>query len=406
MFLDAAFFNDLSNKTELGGSILLDLTAGAKISQSSISNGGDYGSVDVFLRVNNFIATAGLSASSLNLDFPLSLPTGGLSTVEALILELEDGSFNMDVYLNLTKPTNITELFEGGELSNFEFGGSLDVVFPVKLTIEPDSLELGFTLTMTDDDIFTQPLPVITYELDICPLVDSLKDAITGLSGNILDVISNAASNISPAGLYINHDQLTKPLMTYVNKTLSNFTDNFVDELELIDCATDRRFLQETNSSLRNIMDAAIDNINDILNSSGITINAIVLPYFDSTNFAVGIDTEFSVVFELVRHLGHEPFLLHEFPIDKLYTFLSMQDAFEIIDLVGDFFDRIADEDSLSSSFLGLGNSSVASFEVDLDLDSLANNTFLAANFDAMFRLGVSLKVLVLTLQHSKLFAV
>jgi hypothetical protein len=235
------------------------------------------------------------------------LPTGGLSTVEALILELEDGSFNMDVYLNLTKPTNITELFEGGELSNFEFGGSLDVVFPVKLTIEPDSLELGFTLTMTDDDIFTQPLPVITYELDICPLVDSLKDAITGLSGNILDVISNAASNTSPAGLYINHDQLTKPLMTYVNKTLSNFTDNFVDELELIDCATDRRFLQETNSSLRNIMDAAIDNINDILNSTGITINAIVQPYFDSTNFAVGIDTEFSVVFELVRYLVSRP---------------------------------------------------------------------------------------------------
>jgi hypothetical protein len=137
--------------------------------------------------------------------------------------------------------------------------------------------------------------------------VDSLKDAITGLSGNILDVISNAASNISPAGLYIDHDQLTKPLMTYVNKTLSNFTDYFVDELELIDCATDRRFLQETNSSLRNIMDAAIDNLNNILNSSGITINAIVQPYFDSTNFDVGIDTEFSVVFELVRHLVSRP---------------------------------------------------------------------------------------------------
>lgn len=78
--------------------------------------------------------------------------------------------------------------------------------------------------------------------------------------------------------------------------------------------------------------------------------------------------------------------------------FLSMQNAFEIIDLVGDFFDRITDEDSLSSSFLGLGNSSVASFEVDLDLDRLANNTYLAANFDAMFRLGVSLKVHILTL--------
>jgi hypothetical protein len=40
----------------------------------------------------------------------------------------------------------------------------------------------------------------------------------------------------------------------------------------------------------------------------------------------------------------------------------------------------------------------VASFEADIDLDRLANNTYLAANFDAMFRLGVSLKVHILTL--------
>lgn len=305
LFLDASFFNDLSNKTELGGSILLDLTVGARISQSSIS-GGEYGSVDLFLRVNNFIAVATLNASTLNLDFPLSLPTGVLSTVDALVLELEDGSFNMNVYLNLTKPTNITELFEGGDLSNFEFGGNLDVQFPVKLTVESDSapqLELGFTLMITDDDIFTQPLPAIAYELDICPFVNALKDAVAGLTETIMDIISNATSNmILPAGLSVDLDQLTQPLMVYVNMTLGEFSDVINDELNLINCATDGRFLQESNSSLADIMGVALVNLNDILKSFGITVNATIQPYFDSTEFAVGIDTDLSVVFKQVRY--------------------------------------------------------------------------------------------------------
>ena len=308
LFLDASFFDTLTNETQLGGYMLIDLTVGARILQSSISNGGDYGSVDVFLRVNNFIAAATLSASSLDLDFPLSLPTGGLSTVDTLVLGLENGSFNMNVYLNLTTPTNITELFEDEELSNFEFGGNLDAVFPVKLTVESDSaphLELGFTLMMTDDDIFTQPLPVISYELDICPIVDALKDAVAGLTGNILDVISNATSNILPAGSFIDHDQLLQPLMAYANMTLSNFSDVINSELDLINCAADRRFLKESNSSLAVTMNDAIANLNNLLKSFGITINATVEPYFDSTEFAVGIETELSVVFELVRRDLH-----------------------------------------------------------------------------------------------------
>lgn len=304
LYLDTSFFNGLLSEVKLGGYMLIDLTFGARISQSSLSKDGGYGSVDLFLRVNNFIATARLSASSLNMIFPLSLPAGGLSTVETLILGLDDGSFDVNVHLNLTKPLNITDLFGGGGLVNFEYGGSLDAVFPVELTVDSSlvpQVELGFTLMITDDDIFTQPSPAIAYELDICPLVNTLKDAVAGLTEDIVGIISNATNSISPAGLYIDHKRLTKPLMEYVNMTMGNFSDIFGGKLD-INCATDGRFLQKSNFSLANTINTAFDNLNILLQSIGITIVATVQPYFDSTEFAVGVNTELSVGFELVRH--------------------------------------------------------------------------------------------------------
>ncbi len=304
LYLDASFFNGLLSKVELGGYMIIDLTVGAKISQSSISNGGGYGSVDVFLRVNNFIATASLSASSLNVDFPLNLPAGGLSTVDTLILELTEGSFDLNVKLNLAKPLNITDLIGGGGFDNFEYGGSLDSLFPVQLTVDSGLVprfELGFTLMVSDDDIFTRPPPIIAYELDICPLVNTLKAAVTGLTEDIVGIISNATNSISSTGLYIDHERLTKPLVEYVNMTLGNFSDIFVGKLD-INCAADGRFLKESNFSLASTINTAFDNLNNLLQSIGITIDATVQPYFDSTEFAVGVTTELSVGFELVRH--------------------------------------------------------------------------------------------------------
>jgi hypothetical protein len=75
------------------------------------------------------------------------------------------------------------------------------------------------------------------------------------------------------------------------------------------------------------------------------------------------------------------------------------QSASELINLVGDFFGRITDKDSSISSSLGLGNSSESGFAIDLDLESLVNDTFLSANFDTSFRLEVSLKVTILILR-------
>ncbi len=283
--------------------MMIDLTVGARISQSSISNGSGYGSVDVFLRVNSFIATASLSASSLNTEFPLSLPAGGLSTVDTLILGLKEGSFDLHVNLNLTKPLNITDLFGGGLFDNFEYGGSLDSVFPVKLTVDSldSQLELGFTLMVSDDDIFTQPPPVVAYELDICLLVDTLKAAVTGLTEDIVGIISNATNSIPSSGLYIDHERLTKPLVAYVNMTLGNFSADFGGMLD-INCAPDGRFLKESNFSLTSTINTAFDNLNNLLQSIGITIDATVQPYFDSNEFAAGVTTELSVGFELVRH--------------------------------------------------------------------------------------------------------
>lgn len=46
-----------------------------------------------------------------------------------------------------------------------------------------------------------------------------------------------------------------------------------------------------------------------------------------------------------------------------------------------------------STSSLGLGNSSDSGFVIDLDLEALSDNTFLFANFDTVFNIGVTLKV-------------
>ncbi len=47
----------------------------------------------------------------------------------------------------------------------------------------------------------------------------------------------------------------------------------------------------------------------------------------------------------------------------------------------------------LDTSSLGLGNSSESGFAIDFDLEALVGNTFLCADFDIIFDLGVSLKV-------------
>ncbi len=306
MFIDASFFNNLSNEVELGGFFMIDFTVGGRIPRSSIfNNGTGYGPVDLFLRVNNFVSAATLSASSLDLDLPLNLPSAGVSSVDALLLSLEDGSINMNVFLNLTKPRNITDLFDSGKLTNFEYGAILDTVFPVKLAVVSDTgsqFELGFTLFIPDENIVSQPLPAIEYNLDICSIGDTLKDAITGFTGGIIDVLSNSIKGISSAGPYVNHRRLSTPLMEYVTTTLGNFSDIFNDKLN-ITCVADRRFLQESNLSLANIIYAAFDDLNNLLQSIGITINATVQPYFDGTEFAVGVNTELSVDFQLVRHL-------------------------------------------------------------------------------------------------------
>ncbi len=356
--LDISFFNNLTEAVELRGSVMIDLSFGARISRSAITNSPTSHpttasptltptsarptsppatgnpttrtptspptttkpttarptlnqtaasttppSFEVFLLVNKFIATANVKASSLNMNFPLSLPgEGSLSQLVPLSLSLTNGSFNMGVHVNLDKPRNISDLFE---VTAFEYGGSLDALFPVELAA--GSLELGVTLKMSDSDIFNSPPPIIEYELDICPIVNELKNAVTNMTGEIMDIIStamNISADIAP-GVSIDFDQVTEPLMDYINTTLSNFSNSLVAELS--SCGTHGRFLQgggtnSTNSSLANTIRVAIENLNGRLNSAGITIDANIKPYFDSKEFAVGVDTNVSVTFEQVRN--------------------------------------------------------------------------------------------------------
>lgn len=154
LFLDDSFFDSLTEDVELGGSIMIDLSFGARISRSSVTTPAiPAPSVEAFLLVNDLSATAYVKASSLTMSFPLNLPgEGSLSPVVPLSLKLENGSFNMDLHINLDEPRNITDLFKDGA---FNYGGSLDVTFPVELAV--DDIDLGVTLKMSDSDIFTPP---------------------------------------------------------------------------------------------------------------------------------------------------------------------------------------------------------------------------------------------------------
>jgi hypothetical protein len=303
LFLDASFFDNLTEDVELGGLIMIDLSFGARISRSSVTTPtSDAPSVEVFLLVNDLSATAYVKASSLTMDFPLNLPgEESLSPVVPLSLVLENGSFNMGLHINLDEPRNITDLFKNGA---FNYGGRLDVTFPVEYSV--DDIDLGVTLKMSDSDIFNPLPPVIEYELDICPIVNELKNAVTNIAGDIMDAITTAINTFTEIETYINFDQVVEPLVDYINTTLSGFSNSLVTELG--SCGTRRRFLQGeggTSSSLSNTIRVATDNFNSnsSLNSAGITIYANIKPYFDGKEFAVGVDFDVSVIFEQVRNL-------------------------------------------------------------------------------------------------------
>ena len=59
------------------------------------------------------------------------------------------------------------------------------------------------------------------------------------------------------------------------------------------------------SSSLANTIRVAIDNFNSnsSLESTGITVDSTVKPYFDGKEFTVGVDFDLSVIFEQVRNL-------------------------------------------------------------------------------------------------------
>ena len=81
------------------------------------------------------------------------------------------------------------------------------------------------------------------------------------------------------------------PLIEYIDDTLANFTDDLIGNLNST-CdessgATNRRFLQETNSANATLVEQvrdAIDSVNSALNNAGITIDGSVEPYFDGAN--------------------------------------------------------------------------------------------------------------------------
>lgn len=283
LFLDQEFFDELSLLEELvlGGSLLIDVTFGASIPNSAIEN-KTYGGTSLFLRVNDFAAAASLEADSLNLDFPLSLPNTGVSPADKLVLALNDGSFSVDFFVNLTNPLEIQDLFSESEANatKFDYGGTLAARLPVELlfqtdvstitgspsseptnnptisqapsmstfpslstqpswhpsslpsvqpslSFEPSSLpssqpstapsRFGFTLIVTDSDLFSPPPPTVEFEYDVCPIIEELEDAILSFAQDISVTLQNELDSIAPSSLEINLGKITgKKFATYV----------------------------------------------------------------------------------------------------------------------------------------------------------------------------------------------
>lgn len=387
--LDTSFFDNLLNQTQLGGSVMIDLTFGARISKKSVGNQTEFGKADLFLQVNNFRATAFLKASSLDMAFPLSLSLspGGLSENYALTLALVNGYFNMDAHVSLDTPRNISQLSGA-----FHFTGSLDAKFPVELAANFLGNNLGFTLRLSDSDIFDMSSLNIAYDLDTCLIVNELKYAVANITSTILVKLSSEINDVSNNGLSIDVNQVTEPLVDYVNTTLGNFS--ILLGIELAGgCDPARRFLQGrgTNSSLADRIKASIKNLNSSLKLAGITIVAIIEPYFDSKEFAVGVDTFLLVEFDQVWNLFDMLcFSVHYLTLFPLFHLVISQSASSMIDFVKSFLSGVMESNSSSLSTIGLNNSSKPIFT---GLQDLANNTSVSASFDAMLRLGVSLKV-------------
>ena len=355
--LDDSFYNDLLDQVSIDGSLLLDVTVGAGGISSDLLNTTGYGNFTTFFTVNRFEVSASLGGDNISLDFPVSFPQPGAAPNELLTFGLQDASILVEFSVSLDNPTALSELFSSNSTGALSYGGILDVQLPVEIDIAGQTF--GFALFLNDDDLFLNPTPQLSYEIDVCSIRNATEELLDGLSANVKDTLETSLQ----LGLPFDVSQVTDPIIESAESALDNFTTEILDNLGL-DCDNSVRRLQEslggnsTNTSLASRLQDAIQSIKDTLDGTGIDISGTAIPAFDSDSFVASVNVTLNV---------------------EIATTAS-----EILQVVNNFLSGASNTSAVGS--LGVANSSSTGV-FDLDLDKLLNDTAISAGFDISFGL-------------------
>jgi hypothetical protein len=134
------------------------------------------------------------------------------------MFELSDATFNINALAKLQGSVNLRSLFSGNQTNstNLDYSGSMDAYFPLSVGVE--GTNIGIDLNISDENLFSDPSPTISYELKICEVVDASKELFRELTNQILDVIE---SPLKDHDIGLDIDKITQPLVDKVNDTLS-----------------------------------------------------------------------------------------------------------------------------------------------------------------------------------------
>lgn len=174
----------------LQGNLLLELSV-------KVLGTSRYENAEVVVVVNRFEALGALRTGSFSLDIPVDQNSS---------IALNDASLDVEITARLPSPVDVSSLF-----SNLTFDGTLDANFPLSIGVYGANTKL--TLAWSDQDIFDNISADFTYELDICDVVDTLKDLLEQVKSQIPRVINESIlENYVTIGFNIG--KITDPLMT------------------------------------------------------------------------------------------------------------------------------------------------------------------------------------------------
>jgi hypothetical protein len=188
----------------------------------------------------------------------------------------------------------------------------------------------------------------------LCDIAAPAKELFESLELQVVKAIKEPLGSIN---VQINIDKVTDPLISKVEATLKNFTNEVGESLSTGGC--NRRFLQgpedptvlttSENPSLSSRIRKAIAEVNAILAKAGIALSADVSPYFDKETFSVGVEVKLNAQIR--------------------------QSAENIVGLVSDFFNDVSNPPKQDPNLSKLGGNTSSSSLVAIDVNDLLQDT-------------------------------